>query len=76
MEGYETFGGGVPQVTNKGKQTNIKVLCPPGTPYKETKMEKRHQALYMILITFIQLRITYLMMAAKLFTNHLCIRRA
>ena len=34
MEGYETFGGGVPQVTNKGKQTNIKVLCPPGTPYK------------------------------------------
>ena len=35
MEGYEVFGGGVPQVTNKGKQTNIKVLCPPGTEHKE-----------------------------------------
>ena len=34
MEGYNTFGGGVPQATNPGKQTNIKVLCPPGTPYK------------------------------------------
>ncbi len=33
-EGYYTFGGGVPQVTNKGKQTNLKVLCPPGTEYK------------------------------------------
>lgn len=35
LEGYNTFGGGVPQVTNKGKQTNIRVLCPPETPYKE-----------------------------------------
>lgn len=35
MEGYETYGGGVPQVTNPGKQTNIKVLCPPGTEHKE-----------------------------------------
>lgn len=35
MEGYNTFGGGVPQVTNPGKQTNIKVLCPPGTEHKE-----------------------------------------
>lgn len=35
LEGYNTFGGGVPQVTNKGKQTNIQVLCPPDTPYKE-----------------------------------------
>ena len=34
MEGYNTFGGSVPQATNPGKQTNIKVLCPPGTPYK------------------------------------------
>lgn len=34
MEGYNTFGGGVPQVTNPGKQTNIQVLCPPDTPYK------------------------------------------
>ena len=34
MEGYNTFGGGVPQVNNPGKQTNLKVLCPPDTPYK------------------------------------------
>lgn len=35
MEGYKTYGGGVPQVNNPGKQTNIKVLCPPGTEHKE-----------------------------------------
>ncbi len=35
MEGYPTYGGGVPQVTNPGKQTNLKVLCPPGTEHKE-----------------------------------------
>lgn len=35
MEGYPVYGGGVPQVTNKGKQTNIKVICPPGTEHKE-----------------------------------------
>ncbi|MDE6019777.1 MAG: LuxR C-terminal-related transcriptional regulator [Ruminococcus sp.] len=35
MEGYTTYGGGVPQVTNPGKQTNMKVLCPPGTEHKE-----------------------------------------
>lgn len=35
MEGYEVYGGGVPQVTNPGQQTNIKVLCPPGTEHKE-----------------------------------------
>lgn len=35
MEGYVVYGGGVPQVTNPGKQTNIKVLCPPGTEHKE-----------------------------------------
>lgn len=34
-EGYMSYGGGVPQVTNPGKQTNIKVLCPPGTEHKE-----------------------------------------
>lgn len=34
-EGYPIYGGGVPQVTNPGKQTNIKVLCPPGTKHKE-----------------------------------------
>lgn len=35
MEGYEVYGGGVPQVTNPGRQTNIQVLCPPGTPHKD-----------------------------------------
>lgn len=35
MEGYQVFVGGVPQVTNPGRQTNIKVLCPPGTEHKE-----------------------------------------
>lgn len=35
MEGYQVFVGGVPQVTNPGRQTNIKVLCPPGTKHKE-----------------------------------------
>ncbi len=34
-EGYPMYGGGVPQVTNPGKQTNIKVICPPGTEHKE-----------------------------------------
>lgn len=34
-EGYDTFGGGVQQVTNAGKQTNLKILCPPGTEHKE-----------------------------------------
>ena len=29
VEGYGAYVGGVPQVTNKGQQTNIKVLCPP-----------------------------------------------
>lgn len=35
LEGYPTYGGGVPQATNAGKQTNLKVLCPPGTEHKE-----------------------------------------
>ena len=34
-EGYEVYGGGVQQVTNPGKQTIMKVLCPPGTPHKD-----------------------------------------
>lgn len=47
MEGYNTFGGGVPQVTNPGKQTNIKVLCPPETPYKiNEKGQKVSSAIY------------------------------
>lgn len=35
LEGYPTYGGGVAQVTNAGKQTNLRVLCPPGTEHKE-----------------------------------------
>jgi DNA-binding CsgD family transcriptional regulator len=34
-EGYPVYGGRVDQVTNKGKKTTIKVLCPPGTEHKE-----------------------------------------
>ena len=34
-EGYPVYGGGIPQVTNPGQQTNVKVLCPPGTEHKE-----------------------------------------
>ena len=35
LEGYPIWGGGVPQVTNPGKQTNLKVACPPGTEHKD-----------------------------------------
>lgn len=35
MEGYPVYGGGIPQVTNPGKQTNVQVLCPPGTQHKD-----------------------------------------
>lgn len=35
MEGYPVYGGGVPQVTNPGKQTNIKVICPPDAEHKD-----------------------------------------
>jgi DNA-directed RNA polymerase specialized sigma24 family protein len=34
-EGYPVYGGRVDQVTNKGKKTTIKVICPPGTEHKE-----------------------------------------
>ena len=44
-EGYETYGGGVPQVTNHGKQTNLKILCSPGTEHKEIyQFERIHPA--------------------------------
>lgn len=33
-EGYERYGVGIPQATNPGKQTNVQVLCEPGTTYK------------------------------------------
>ena len=35
LEGYPHYSGGVPQVTNPGKQTSVKVLCPPGTKHKD-----------------------------------------
>lgn len=35
LEGYPNYKGGVPQVTNPGKQINRAVLCPPGTEHKE-----------------------------------------
>ncbi|MCM1524241.1 MAG: helix-turn-helix domain-containing protein [Ruminococcus sp.] len=34
-EGYPIYGGGVPQATNPGRQTNLRVICPPGTEHKE-----------------------------------------
>jgi Mn-dependent DtxR family transcriptional regulator len=34
-EGYPVYKGGIPQVTNKGQQTNQKVICPPGTQHKD-----------------------------------------
>ena len=35
MEGYEVYERYVDQVTNPGQKTTIKVLCPPGTDFKE-----------------------------------------
>lgn len=35
LEGYEVYSGRVEQVTNRGKFTTQKVLCPPGTEHKE-----------------------------------------
>lgn len=35
MEGYPLYGGRVPQVTNKGQMTTLKVICPPGTEAKD-----------------------------------------
>ena len=35
LEGYHVYGGRVDQVTNKGKKTTLKVICPPGTEHKD-----------------------------------------
>lgn len=35
LEGYPTYGGRQPQMTNKDQKTTIKVLCPPGTEHKD-----------------------------------------
>ena len=34
-EGYKLYGIGVPQVTNPGKQTNVKLLCDPDITYHD-----------------------------------------
>ena len=34
-EGYVVYGGRVPQATNPGKHTTLRVICPPGTEHKE-----------------------------------------
>ena len=34
-EGYPTYAGRIDQVTNPGKKTTVKVICPPGTEHKE-----------------------------------------
>lgn len=35
MDGYPVYSGGIPNVTNPGKQINQTVLCPPGTKHSE-----------------------------------------
>lgn len=35
LEGYPVYGGRVDQVTNPGKKTTLRVICPPGTEHKE-----------------------------------------
>lgn len=35
LQGYPNYGGGIAQATNKGQQTILKVVCPPGTEHKE-----------------------------------------
>ena len=35
LEGYPTYGGRVDQVTNPGRKTTLRVICPPGTEHKE-----------------------------------------
>lgn len=35
LEGYEILGRDIPQATNPGKQTVMKLLCKPGTQYRE-----------------------------------------
>lgn len=42
-EGYVTYNARMPQVTNPGKYTTMKVLCPPDTEYKEVyQFDKVH----------------------------------
>lgn len=42
-EGYPTYSIGMPQVTNPGQQTIMKVLCPKGADYKDAyQIDKIH----------------------------------
>lgn len=34
-EGYPVYGRGIQQATNSKQQTNVKLLCPPGTEYRD-----------------------------------------
>ena len=44
LEGYVVHGGGVPQATNPGKQTILRVVCKPGTPHRDIyEYENVHQ---------------------------------
>ena len=44
-QGYEVYGGGVAQATNAGKQTNLRVLCSPGTEHKDIyQLDRLHPA--------------------------------
>lgn len=43
LKGYPVYGGRVPQATNPGQFTTLKVICPPGTEHKEIfEYEKIH----------------------------------
>lgn len=35
LEGYKVYGRGIPQATNPGKQTNVRILCKPGIDHKD-----------------------------------------
>lgn len=35
LEGYPVYGNRVPQATNPGKFTTLRVICPPGTEHKD-----------------------------------------
>ena len=42
-EGYPVYSGRFEQVTNRGNWTTQKVICPPGTPYKDIyQLDKVH----------------------------------
>ena len=44
-EGYPVYGGRVPQATNPGQKTTLRVLCVPGTEHKEIYQFDKVQSL-------------------------------